>query len=150
VVGSEASDISCFRENSVWLEEEGRKKGKKPPIETSKIPHWSKLPREVADCPLLEMFKTWLDMDLDDIIYSSPFSRKVDEVMSPGPFSLAFFAAPQCFTLEPPRGVFYSTRYFSLLLPLFIVKCSYNPQDKSGSECGSPLVGRWFSAHENV
>lgn len=129
VVGSEAPGTSCFRENSVWLEEEeGRKELKKRIIK-----HWNKLSSEVEDCPLLKMLKTWLDMDLDGVIYGSAFSRTLNKVVSTGPFSSAFSAVPQCFTLEPPRGLLHSTGGFSVLLPLFTVKCSYKPQVRSGS-----------------
>lgn len=90
MVGSEELGTSCFRENSVQLKEE---EGRKEEIKRKRIiKHWNKLPREVEDCPLLEVVKTWLGMDLDDVIYDSAFSRKVDEVISACPFSLAFSA----------------------------------------------------------
>lgn len=126
---------------------EVRRRGGKKEEKKRIIKQWNKLPREVEDRPLLEMFRTWLDVDLGDLVYGSAFSRKVDKVNSTHPFSLAFSAIPQFFTLGPPRGMFYSIGGFPLLLPLFTVKCCYKPQVKSGSECGSPLFGRWFFVH---
>lgn len=98
---------------------------------------------------MLEMLKTWLDMDLDGVIYGSAFSRTLHKVVPQVPSVQPFLQCHSALLWSHPEG--YCTAQEALLS--FYPSSQSNVLISLGSEvvrCGSTLAGRWFSVHENV
>lgn len=88
----------------------------------------------MEDCPLLEMFKRWLGMDLNATCGGGAFSRKVDKGFSTGPFSLACSAVTVLYFVAIQRDVllsFYPSSQSNILISL-------------GLKAAQSVVTHWF------